>query len=271
MAYYGIDVSYHEGAIDWTRAAAGCPRFCFVRAGYNNQDGSVTVDARFAENTEGSIEAGLDTGLYLYSYARTTEASRASALRFIEMARGYELTMPLVLDLEDVNVYQPLGREQTTRVAAVFLETLEEAGYYAMLYSNTYFANHYIDMSQLSAYDFWVADYTDWLSYTGPYGIWQYTDRGVIDGIEDRVDLNITSKDYPSIIRRAGLNHLPGGNIKTGSRVCIRSCASVYARTGEAIPSSAKQRPYTVGCIRSSAAYLCGLKQWVYLRDLTLK
>lgn len=271
MAYYGIDVSYHEGEIDWSKAAANCLRFCFVRAGYNNQDGSITVDQRFAENAAGSIETGLDTGLYLYSYARTPEASRASALRLIEMAQDYELTMPLVLDLEDVNVYQPLGREGATAVAAAFLETVEEAGYYAMLYSNTYFANNYLNMSQLADYDFWVADYTDWLSYTGAYGIWQYTDRGVIDGIEDRVDLNITWRDYPSVIRGAGLNHLPGSSIKKGSRVCIRSGATVYARSGADIPASVKCRLYTVGCVRGNAAFLCGLNEWVYLRDLCLK
>lgn len=64
-------------------------------------------------------------------------------------------------------------------------------------------------MSRLSQFDFWVADYRSWIGYTGVYGIWQYTDQGVIDGIRDRVDLNIAYRDYPSIIKSGGYNRLP--------------------------------------------------------------
>ena len=272
MAYYGIDVSYHQGDINWPRAAAGCIRFAFVRAGYSNGDGTVVTDTRFARNTAGATAAGLDTGLYLYTYARTPEASRDSANWLVQAAGPYLLTMPLVLDIENTNIYPALGRELSTDIALAFLQTVQDAGYYPMLYTNTYFADTYLDMERLSAFDFWVADYTEWVGYQGPFGIWQYTDRGVIDGVPTRVDLDIAYQDYPAIIRSGGWNHLPpapGGEITVGSRVCIRAAARCYARPRRPIPQFDKLCVYTVQALSGGYALL-GNHSWIALGDLCL-
>lgn len=271
MAFYGIDVSHHEGTIDWQRAKVNGPDFCFVRVGYANGDGTITMDREFENNMNGLADTCIDTGLYLYSYIRTEAAAAEAAGTFLTIAQAYDLTMPLVFDLEDVGVYGPLGVELTTSIAQVFLGMVRDAGYYPMLYSNTNFANNYVDMSQLSQFDFWVADYRAWIGYTGDYGIWQYTDQGVIDGIGDRVDLNIAYRDYPSIIKSEGYNRLPAWmRILPGSVVRIRPTAVTYANSSVPIPPCVRRQDYTVLKVCGRTALLSCIHSWVRLEDLQL-
>lgn len=271
MAFYGIDVSYYAGTIDWQRVNQNGPDFCFVRVGYANGDGTITMDGEFENNMNGISDTCIDTGLYLYSYLRTPEAAVEAAEGFLSAAQGYRLTMPLVLDLEDLNVYSQLGREQTTEIAAAFLERVQAAGYYPMLYSNPNFVSLYLDMEQLSRYDFWVADYRAWIGYEGDYTIWQYIDQGVIDGIDRRVDLNIAYRDYPTLIKRQGYNHLPAWmRILPGSRVRIRSTAANYANREVPIPPCVRRQDYTVLQVCGSTALLSCIHSWVWLQDLEL-
>ena len=271
MAFYGIDVSYYAGTIDWQKVNQNGPDFCFVRVGYINGDGTITMDSEFENNMNGIADTCIDAGLYLYSYLRTTQAAAEAADRFISIAQAYHLTMPLVLDLEDLNVYGTLGRELTTEIAQVFLGRVWDAGYYPMLYSNPNFVNLYLDMDQLSAYDFWVADYRSWIGYQGAYTIWQYTDQGVIDGIGQRVDLDIAYRDYPALIKSEGYNHLPAWmRILPGSRVRIRSTAAYYAYSTVAIPPCVRGSDYTVLQVCGSTALLSCIHSWVRLQDLEL-
>lgn len=110
-----------------------------------------------------------------------------------------------MLDFEDAKTYAPLGRNKNTAIVRTFLEDLEAGGYYAMLYTYTSFAQNYLNMSELKAYDLWIADYRSSVGYPGSYGIWQYSSNGRVPGINGAVDLNIAYQNYASIIRRAGL------------------------------------------------------------------
>ena len=271
MAYYGIDVSYYEGTIDWQRVKVNGPNFCFVRVGYANGDGTITMDREFENNMSGIAQTCIDTGLYLYSYIRTEQAAAEAAGAFLEIAQNYCLTMPLVLDLEDTEVYGPLGKELTAAIAETFLGRIRDAGYYPMLYANPNFIENYLNIEQLSDFDLWVADYRSWIRYTGPYTIWQYTDQGVIDGIGSRVDLDIAYRDYPTIIKSECYNHLPAWRrILPGSKVRIRSTAANYANSEVPIPPCMRREAYTVLEVCGNTALLSCINSWVRLEDLEL-
>ena len=199
----GIDVSSHQGAIDWGAVKTD---FAILRAGWSWYQGGMTQDQRFLENVKGVREAGLPWGTYLYAYDKTPEAARASARKLGALLSGYQMEYPVAYDFEDPQ-YQQNTPEQNTAVCKAFLEELEGQGYYASLYTYANFAKSKLRMEELSRWDFWVAAYQSPLtSWTGSWGMWQYSAAGQVPGIQGNVDLDLARKDYPAIIRGAGLN-----------------------------------------------------------------
>ena len=199
----GIDVSSHQGAIDWGAVKTD---FSILRAGWSWYQGGMTQDQRFLENVKGVREAGLPWGAYLYAYDKTPEAARASARKLGALLSGYQMEYPVAYDFEDPQ-YQQNTPEQNTAVCKAFLEELEGQGYYASLYTYANFAKSRLRMEELSRWDFWVAAYQSPLtSWTGSWGMWQYSAAGQVPGIQGNVDLDLARKDYPAIIRGAGLN-----------------------------------------------------------------
>ena len=199
----GIDVSSHQGAIDWGAVKTD---FAILRAGWSWYQGGMTQDQRFLENVKGVREAGLPWGTYLYAYDKTPEAARASARKLGALLSGYQMEYPVAYDFEDPQ-YQQNTPEQNTAVCKAFLEELEGQGYYASLYTYANFAKSRLRMEELSRWDFWVAAYQSPLtSWTGSWGMWQYSAAGQVPGIQGNVDLDLARKDYPAIIRGAGLN-----------------------------------------------------------------
>ena len=205
MNLTGVDVSKYQNAIDWPRAAASGIHFAFVRIGWAGYEGGIDegLDPCLARNMAGAAAAGLAVGAYVYSYCKTPAAARRAAREAAALLAPYRLTMPLAFDIEDAATYKALGRAQSSAVAAAFLEEAKAQGYYPLLYTYTSFAHSYLDMSALSAYDLWLADYRGYMGLKGA-SIWQHTSDGRVDGISGRVDLNIAYKDYPALIGRQG-------------------------------------------------------------------
>lgn len=213
----GIDVSKYQGHIDWNKVKASGQYFAFVRVGFCNSDGSITnasgFDPYFHENMKNAIAAGMNVGVYVYSYANTVQGAINCANNVINYVTPYKVTMPIVFDYEDSKTYASMSKQTNVDICKAFLGRVQELGYYSMLYTYTNFANSYLDMSQLSAYDFWVADYRATLGYKGNYSIWQYSSSGEVPGISGRVDMNRMYKDLPKIIKDAGLNGLGGEKV----------------------------------------------------------
>lgn len=207
MELYGLDVSQYQGAVDWRKVRQAGKQFVMIRMGWCGYNGTITWDQRFEENIRGAAEAGLEVGVYLYSYADSAASAQAAARSVLDRLAARRVTYPVALDMED-RMYWSTGKAANTTVAAGFLDTIQAGGYYAMLYTYTSFAITYLDMQKLGSYDLWVADYRSSVGYTGPYGIWQYTGTGKVDGVSTAVDLDVAGKDYADIIRKAGLNHL---------------------------------------------------------------
>ena len=113
----------------------------------------------------------------------------------------------MVLDIEEQSQAK-LGKSQVTKIVKAFLDEVNAAGYYAMLYSNKTWLTQYLDMSQLSGYEVWLAQWNTVPTYKGDFGMWQYSCKGIVSGIDGYVDLNLSYKNYAKIIKKGGYNHL---------------------------------------------------------------
>lgn len=204
----GIDVSKWQGSIDWIKVKEAGIQFAILRAGFGRYDKQ--KDPTFERNYLKARAAGLDLGAYHYSYASTVEAARQEAEVFLGWLKGKQFDYPVCLDLEDPSL-KKLGRKNLTAIADCFLSHVESRGYYVCLYSNKDWLKNYLDSGYLlKKYDLWLAY---WTSSNRPdvdpgrrCGIWQYSSRGRVDGINGNVDLDLAYKDYPAIIRSSGLN-----------------------------------------------------------------
>lgn len=200
----GIDVSYHQGEIDWARVAADGIDFAMIRVGYRGyESGMLNLDERFHSYMSGAVDAGLDVGVYFFSQAVTTEEAVEEANFVMENIRGYDVTFPIVFDWEIMDSDTARTNEimpyTVTECAAAFCDTISEGGYRPMVYGSRKFALMKLDMSKIPTVDFWFAEYKDGHNeptYPYDFQIWQYASDGRVDGIDCDVDMNICFADY---------------------------------------------------------------------------
>jgi len=206
----GIDVSHWQGTIDWERVARTNIEFVMIRAarGHHSTNYPMAEDTRFREYIAGAQENGLDVGVYFYSYARSVEEVKVEAEFFLSVIKGYELTYPVVFDIEE-DFHQRMSKELISEITDAFMEIIMKAGYYPMLYSNKYFLDNVFDQRIPDTYAIWLAQWSSRPTYQGaPFHIWQYTAKGSVPGINGDVDLNVSYIDFPEVLRRNGLNNL---------------------------------------------------------------
>lgn len=202
----GIDVSRYQGEIDWKKVKASGVQFAMLRAGYGRFDAQ--KDAQFERNYKEAKAAGIPVGAYLYSYAKSVEDARSEAKAFLQWVKGKQFAYPLAFDVEEAEQAQK-GKQFVSDIIRAFCETVEQAGYYVCIYANKYWLDNYIDADCKKRYDVWVAQWAKTNTYNGAYGMWQYTSDGAVSGVSGRVDLDESYKDYPSIMRKNGLNGFP--------------------------------------------------------------
>ena len=196
----GIDVSKHNGYIDWEKVKSDDVQFVIIRAGF----GSSNVDERFHEYIKGAIKENIDVGVYWFSYATSEEKARIEAAKCIEVLKPYKdkIVYPVFYDFEydSLNYAKKhgvdLNRTKVTAFANAFLKEIKKEGYMPGLYTNIDFSNNYYSKDILKEYDLWIAQYTSRFTYTGPHVMWQYSESGKISGIQGNVDLNYSYKEY---------------------------------------------------------------------------
>ncbi len=209
MEFKGIDVSTHQGIIDWNKVKEAGIQFAIIRAGY----GTESVDSQFKRNADECTRLNIPFGAYWYSYARNLEESKLEVKKFIDTIKQYKLSYPAIIDMEDADGYKSKnGVSNSTCIDICELECLEleKAGYYAMIYANLDWFKNRIDNTKLDRFDKWLAQWSSKPIYNKKFGIWQYTSSGQVIGINGRVDMNIAYSDYPSII-----GNLKNNNIST--------------------------------------------------------
>lgn len=202
-AVQGIDVSSHQGEIDWKAVADSGVRFAIIRAAFRGygQEGRLVEDSRFAENISGALAAGLDVGVYFFSQAVTMEEAQEELALTLDLIAPYEITYPVVFDWErmpadrEARTHEVTG-ETLTAMAAAFCRGVEEAGYTPAVYANQNLAYLTLDLSQLKAWPFWLAQYSDIPTFYYHYDLWQYSHTGTVPGIQGNVDLNLAFRDF---------------------------------------------------------------------------
>lgn len=211
--YRYIDVSRYQGEIDWAQVAAAGYKGAMLKTVSTNRklskrsDG-LYIDPTFETNYRNAKAAGLDVGVYYYTYA-TSEAMADAELALVRQAvYGKELTMPLAVDVEE-NKLKPMTTLDLTNLTAYALEQVEKMGFYAQLYTYTGYS-YELDMGRLAnRWDVWLADYTGKTPAVGyHYSAHQHTSKGSVPGISGNVDLNVTTLNYPRIIKTKGLTRL---------------------------------------------------------------
>lgn len=205
-----LDISVWQTDVDYAAAAKDLDGV-ILRAGY----GKGNEDQSFIKHYSNFSKYNVPIGVYWFSYATTVEEARNEAIYCVAAIHNLKIELPVCYDFEDDSVKYAktkgikVTKQLATRMAEAFLTTIEENGYYAMLYSNPNFLKNYYD--DLSRYDLWLAHYFNEPDLANPprkCGIWQYG-TSEWPGFNNPVDINEAYKDYPKIIREAGLNHLP--------------------------------------------------------------
>lgn len=261
MVKTGIDVSYAQGVVDWEKVKNSGIDFAIIRIGFCYNDGTLKEDAQFKNNIENAIKAGMDVGIYLYSYAIDAKAARKAAQAVIEKVKPYQLTYPIAFDIEYESIYTAAGKKaNNTSICMAFLDEVEKAGYYAMLYCSKDFIDSYLLPENLEKYDKWIAQYSNQCTSKHKFGIWQYTSTARVAGVNGNVDKNYAFKDYPSIIKKMGKNTLYTINV-----VCYNNTV-----VGDELFNGLSQRGYFT--FRSSKNEICvGKFDSVSEANLTLK
>lgn len=203
-SYFGIDVSSYQGDINWQLVREDGVEFAFIRAGFRGygEEGRLCADESFDVNYDGAHSVGIDTGVYFFSQAISPEEAVEEAEFLLEILDGRPLEYPIVFDWETVFVAE--GEEpprtedvmpQTLTLSAIaFCETIEDAGYKSMIYTNKKQAVLKYDLRQLKKYPIWFAYYDTELNYCYQFDVWQYG-TALVDGIDGEVDVNIAMID----------------------------------------------------------------------------
>lgn len=199
-SHMGIDVSSHQKDINWKKVKESGVDFAIIRCGFRGYGtGKLVEDDYFVKNMTGALENGIKVGVYFYSQAVTEEEAIEEAKFTLELIAPYKFTLPVVIDIEEVNDKartDNLTAEERTNLVATFCETVKQAGYNPMIYSNLRFFIKSLDVSRLDDYEKWYAMYNNTIYYPYEISIWQYSASGRVDGISGDVDLNISFKDW---------------------------------------------------------------------------
>jgi len=201
ISHKGIDVSKYQGSIDWAAVASDGVEYAFVRLGLRGYgSGKLVLDEYFDQNMRGASAAGIKTGVYFFTQAITVEEAVEEADYVLDNIAGYDVSYPIVFDVEmivnDDGRANELSQKERTDIAIAFCDKIKAAGYTPMIYGNVKCFTKLLDMTRLNDYEKWYAFYDDYMYMPYEVGIWQYTEKGKVAGINTGVDLNISYKEY---------------------------------------------------------------------------
>lgn len=208
----GIDVSKHNGTVNWKKVKAAGVDFAIIRVGYRGygSSGSIGFDEKFDENMKNATTAGVDIGVYFYSQSLNEAEAKAEANYVLSKIKPYKLQLPVVFDYEFAGVStgrldsawrnKTINKTKMTANCLAFCNTVKAAGYDAMVYASKSFLLDNVDHTAIenAGYTVWLAHYITNTNYTGEYVIWQFSSTGKISGIDGSVDCNFMYYD-PSL------------------------------------------------------------------------
>ena len=201
VSHRGIDVSKYQGEIDWNKVKADGVEYAFIRLGLRGyESGKIVLDEYYEKNMRGANEAGVKAGVYFFTQAVTVEEAKEEADFVIENLSDFDVPYPVVFDVEMIvggkGRANELTQAERTDICIAFCEAIKEAGYMPMIYGNVKCFTKMLDMTRLEDYEKWYAFYDDYMYMPYEVSIWQYTENGYVDGIKEKVDMNIAYKTW---------------------------------------------------------------------------
>ena len=186
-----IDVSQHNGNIDFEKAKYSGLNNVIIRVGWIGNKQNHTIDTKFEENYKKAKDAGLKIGFYIYSYCKSVETLRQGIEWLLDKVDGKRCDIGIFLDLEDKTI-EHIGKEELTKQATQFCRIIKNAGYLSGVYASKYWFNNLLNIKELLNYKIWLAEWNDKENYSVNYrvDIWQYSSKGNIKGINGNVDIN---------------------------------------------------------------------------------
>ena len=203
--YEGVDLSKHNGTVDFAKMKKAGVKYVILRAGYRGygEKGSLCKDIKFEEYIAAAAKQKLNIGIYFYSQAITTTEAKEEAKYTVNIIKNYKksITLPVAFDYEFAEVSDgrfdsawssgKLNKSKCTKIAKAFCDQIKTSGYQAMIYANKSFLSEVIDGKELSkSYPIWLANYTTKTTYDGSFYIWQFSSKGTISGVSGNVDSN---------------------------------------------------------------------------------
>lgn len=201
---YGMDVSQHNGKIDFKKAKRDGIEFVFIRVGYTGytkSSFSLNLDKKYKTYIKDATKAGLKVGVYWYSQSTKVSEAKKEANALLKAIKGYSITMPVVFDYEFADTKKgrldsaKLSKTNMTANALAFLNTVSNAGYDACIYASENFLGEHLYANQISSnFKVWLANYSSKTNYKGDYEFWQHTAKGRVSGMRGNVDINFWYK-----------------------------------------------------------------------------
>lgn len=198
MKLKGIDVSHHQGKIDWDKVKSKIG-YAILSVGYGDNITSQD-DKQFHRNAKECTRLGIPFGVYIYSYATSIAQAKSEADHVLRLIKGYKLDYPVYYDLEDAGTTGKCSNKLIADMAEIFCNAIEKAGYWAGIYANTSWFTNKLTDSRFNKWVKWIAQYNTTCTYEGKHDMWQYSSSGKINGITGNVDMNYCYTDYPGLI-----------------------------------------------------------------------
>ena len=223
----GIDVSHWQNTIDWAKVAKSGIQFAVIKATgrscFKNSTGGLYTDSTFKTNLSGAIKAGLPVGVYCFSAAITEKEAIEEANYTCDKIKGYNVSLPVFIDYEYESGYRMDNGatvETRTKIIDAFCRTVASRGYTPGIYSGDSLLRNNVDGVSLGKkYTMWVASYSPAIHYyTGLYDMWQYSSKGVVDGIKSG---GTTDLDYWYKPVSNSSNSDSNANTSSGSSVAM--------------------------------------------------
>lgn len=206
QAVLGIDVSQHNGDIDWSLVYDSGVRFAYLRVGFRGygNEGVIVKDERFEEYYREAKKAGLRIGVYFFSQAMNHEEAMEEAFYTLEMIRHKEIDLPVGYDLESIDYatsrIESTTHQRKTENALIFAQKIQENGKKAIIYTNRYWMEEIYDPYMIYHHSIWYAQYGALPTWPYHFQIWQYSDKGHVPGIENATDLNLLFLEKNAIV-----------------------------------------------------------------------
>lgn len=198
----GIDISENNGKIDWALVKEQEIKFAMIKTGNGKDSGNTALDldSRFEENYQNAGEYSINRGVYHVCCSKTVADAKKEADFCLSILKGRPLEYPVAYDIEMEGTFRT-GKKNVTAMAEAFCDKIKKAGYTPMIYSSSHALNTYFDYQAVKKYKIWVAHYGASPSFNHPYFIWQYTNKGDVNGAntdQGCCDLNYSYESIPA-------------------------------------------------------------------------